>query len=170
MPVWKINKIKTLLSAFFNFLLFLHSAQIHSFILNFWSWYQPIRIRAMSFTKLKVISHNLCKALGIPLYCTFTEIRLLFIANIRTRIKWFLNSSGSIWQGQLNGKAGVGGGGGWGWGERRQFTGENSGRTITLIDLKTDYQTWVGKLQFFWYIDFVISDFSTFRITKQSFK
>ena len=38
----------------------------------------------MSFTKLKAISHSLCKALGIPLYFTFTNIRLLYIANIRT--------------------------------------------------------------------------------------
>ena len=26
-----------------------------------------------------------------------------------------------------------------------------------------DYQTWAGKLQFFWYIDFWIYDFSTFK-------
>ena len=34
-PVWKITKIKTLLLAIFEFLFFLHTAQIHSFILNF---------------------------------------------------------------------------------------------------------------------------------------
>ena len=44
-------------------------------------------MRAMSFAKLKAISHNLCKALGIPLYCTFAKIRLLYIAKIRTQIK-----------------------------------------------------------------------------------
>ena len=31
-------QIKTLLSAIFDFLFFLHLAQRHSFILNFWSW------------------------------------------------------------------------------------------------------------------------------------
>ena len=67
MPVWKITEIKTLLSAIFDFLFFLHSAQIHSLLLNFYSRNQPIRIRDMSFTKLKDISHNLCKALYIPL-------------------------------------------------------------------------------------------------------
>ena len=35
MPVRKINKIKTILSAIFSFLFFLHSAQIYSYILNF---------------------------------------------------------------------------------------------------------------------------------------
>ena len=35
MPVRKIAKVKTLLSAIFDFLLFLQSAQIHSLILNF---------------------------------------------------------------------------------------------------------------------------------------
>ena len=44
-------------------------------------------MRAMSFTKLKAISRNQYKALGIPLYCTFTKIRLLYIAKIRMRIK-----------------------------------------------------------------------------------
>ena len=67
MPVWKITKIKTLLSAISDFLFFLHSAQIHSFIPNFWSWNQPIRMRAMPITKLKAISHSLCKALGLYL-------------------------------------------------------------------------------------------------------
>ena len=121
MLVWKITKIKTLLSAIFDFLFFLHSAQIHSFILNFWSWpNQPIRMHVMSFTKLKAIFQNLCKALGIPLYCTFTKIRLLHIAKIRTWIKisfqleiflffkCFLNSSGGIPERKLNGKAGGG--------------------------------------------------------------
>ena len=83
MPVWKITEIKTLLSAVFDFLFFLHPAEIHSLILNFCSWNQPIRMREMSFTKLKAISHILCKALGIPRY-TFKNIRLLFIAKIRT--------------------------------------------------------------------------------------
>ena len=31
------------------------------------------------------------------------------------------------------------------------------------IIIVTDYQTWSGKLQFFWYIDFWISDLSTFK-------
>ena len=34
-----------------------------------------IRMREMSFTKLKAISHSLWKALSIPLCCTFTKIR-----------------------------------------------------------------------------------------------
>ena len=39
------------------------------------------------------------------------------------------HSTGTIkWKGR------GGGGGGWGWGERGQFTGENSGRTITMIE------------------------------------
>ena len=38
----------------------------------------------MSFKKLKATSHGLCKALGILLSCTFTKIRLLYIAKIRT--------------------------------------------------------------------------------------
>ena len=36
--------------------------------------------------KLKSISHSLRKALGIPLCCTFTKIRLLHITKIRTSI------------------------------------------------------------------------------------
>ena len=47
-------------------------------------------IHLHSFAKLKAISHKLCKALGIPLYCTFTKIRLLYIAKIRTSIKIFV--------------------------------------------------------------------------------
>ena len=31
------------------------------------------------------------------------------------------------------------------------------------IIIVTNYQTWAGKLQFFWYIDFWISDLSTFK-------
>ena len=130
MPVWKITKIKTLLSALFDFLFFLHSAEIHSLILNFYSWNQPIRMREMSFTKLKAISHSLCRALAIPLCCTFTKIRLLYIAKIRSRfpfrekyfifLKWFLNSLGGIWQGELTEEGG----------EREQSTGKNSACTI----------------------------------------
>ena len=40
-------------------------------------------MREMSFAKLKVISHSLCKTLGIPLSCAFTKIRLLYIAKIK---------------------------------------------------------------------------------------
>ena len=75
--------------------------------------------------------------------------------------------------------------------DRGLFTGENSDCTIKLIEfwresfvtshssweaskikssktnrwiiIVTDYQTWAGKLQFFWYIDFWISDLSTFK-------
>ena len=55
----------------------------------------------MSFTKLKAISHSLCKALGIPLCCTFTKIRfcvlqrlelysrLPFIKKYFIFLKWF---------------------------------------------------------------------------------
>ena len=87
MPVWKITEIKTLLLAIFDFFFFLHSAETHSLILNFYSWNQPIRMREMSFTKLKAISHSLCKALGIRLCCTFMKIRLLYITKIRKSIK-----------------------------------------------------------------------------------
>ena len=38
-----------------------------------------------------------------------------------------------------------------------------SSKTNRWIIIVTDYQTWAGKLQFFWYIDFWISDFSTFK-------
>ena len=40
-------------------------------------------MREMLFTKLKAIFHSLCKALGIPLCCTFTKIRLLYIEKIK---------------------------------------------------------------------------------------
>ena len=36
------------------------------------------------------------------------------------------------------------------------------------IIIVTDYQTWSGKLQFFWYIEFWISDFSTFKTELQN--
>ena len=36
----------------------------------------------MSFKKLKAISHSLCKVLATPPCCTFTKIRLLYIAKI----------------------------------------------------------------------------------------
>ena len=39
--------------------------------------------------KIKSYFPQLCKALGIPLYCTFTKIRLLHIAKIKTWIKFF---------------------------------------------------------------------------------
>ena len=42
-------------------------------------------MREMSFTKLKAISHSLCKALGIPLCCTVTKIRLLYISTMREK-------------------------------------------------------------------------------------
>ena len=87
MPVWKITKIKALLLSIFDFLFFLHSAQINSLTLNFYSWNLPIRMREMSFTKLKAISHSLCKALDMRLCCTITKIRLLYIAKVRTWIK-----------------------------------------------------------------------------------
>ena len=35
MPVWENTEIETLLLAIFSFLLFLHSAEVHSVILNF---------------------------------------------------------------------------------------------------------------------------------------
>ena len=38
-----------------------------------------------------------------------------------------------------------------------------SSKTNRWIIIVTDYQTWAGKLQFFWYIDFWISDLSTFK-------
>ena len=38
-----------------------------------------------------------------------------------------------------------------------------SSKTDRWIVIVTDYQTWAGKLQFFWYIDFWISDLSTFK-------
>ena len=41
-------------------------------------------MREMSFTKLKAISHSLFKELGIPLYCTITKFRLMYIEKIRT--------------------------------------------------------------------------------------
>ena len=104
--------MKTLSSATFDFLFFLHSAQMHRLIVNFYSWNQPVRMCEMLFTRLIAISHSLCKAPGISLCCTFTRIRLLYIAKIRTWIilsskkyfiflKSFLNSLQGIWQGQL---------------------------------------------------------------------
>ena len=38
-----------------------------------------------------------------------------------------------------------------------------SSKTNRWIIIVTNYQTWAGKLQFFWYIDFWISDLSTFK-------
>ena len=38
-----------------------------------------------------------------------------------------------------------------------------SSKTNRWIIIVTDYQTWAGKLQLFWYIDFWISDSSTFK-------
>ena len=38
-----------------------------------------------------------------------------------------------------------------------------SSKTNRWIIIVTDYQTWTSKLQFFWYIDFWISDLSTFK-------
>ena len=38
-----------------------------------------------------------------------------------------------------------------------------SSKTNRWIIIVTDYQTWAGKLHFFWYIDFWISDFSSFK-------
>ena len=38
-----------------------------------------------------------------------------------------------------------------------------SSKTNRWIIIVTDYQTWAGKLQFFWYFDFWISDLSTFK-------
>ena len=86
MPAWKITKIKTLLSAIFDFQFLLHSAQIQSLNLNLSNWNQPIRKREISFTILKAISHSLRNALGIPLWCTLTKIRLLYIPKIGTQI------------------------------------------------------------------------------------
>ena len=43
-----------------------------------------------------------------------------------------------------------------------------SSKTNRWIIIVTDYQTWTGKLQFFWYIDFWISDFSTFKTELES--
>ena len=81
MPV-KVTKTKALLSSIFDSLFFLHSAQINSFYTKFLQLNLPIRMRKMSFTKLKAISHSLCKALGIPICCGSTKIRLLYIAKI----------------------------------------------------------------------------------------
>ena len=54
----------------------------------------------------KAISHSLCKALGIPLCCTFRKSRLLYIAKITTSINQ-KNSSEGIWQGELTEEGGV---------------------------------------------------------------
>ena len=39
-------------------------------------------MRKKSITKLKTISHSLCKALDIPHCCIFTKIRLLYIEKL----------------------------------------------------------------------------------------
>ena len=44
------------------------SSERRESITNFYSWNQSIWMREMSFTKLKDISYNLCKALYIPLW------------------------------------------------------------------------------------------------------
>ena len=137
MPVWKITEIKTLSSALFDFLFFLYSAEIHRIILNFYSWNQPIRMREMSLTKLKAISHSLWKALGIPLCCILRKLDCCILQRLEGQskfpfckkyfifLKWFLNSSAGIWQRELSGERG----------ERGQITGENS--ACTFITDKT---------------------------------
>ena len=94
MPVRKITKIKTLLSAVFDFLFFLHPAQIHNFCSKFLKLKSNNKNARNVIYKIKSYfpqtvqgAHNLCKALDIPLYCTFTNIRLLYFAKISTWIK-----------------------------------------------------------------------------------
>ena len=137
--------------------------------------------------KIKAISHNLCRELGIPLYCTFTKIRLRsecesrFPFSLKYFIfpKWFLKSSGGIRQGQLNGKAGGGVREDSSLGRIQaaplswlkfvtlcslwEASKIKSSKTKRWIIIVTDYQNCACKLQFVWYIDFWISDFNTFK-------
>ena len=61
-----------------------NTAQMNSLILNFYSIFTdlPIRMCEMSFTKLKTVYHNMCKALDIQLCSTATKMRMLYIGKV----------------------------------------------------------------------------------------
>ena len=69
------------------------------------------------------------------------ESRFPFSKKYFIFIKWFLNSSDGIWQGQLTGEGG----------KRRQFTGEKSACTMipnTKLSLKKCY--WIPRGVYLW--------------------
>ena len=112
--MWIITKIKALLSSIFDFLFFLHSAQINSLVLNFYGCNLPIKMCEMSFKKLFLTACTRRQAyhLGVLLQklecCVLQrlrrESRFPFNKKYFIFLKWFWNSSEGLWKGKLPGK------------------------------------------------------------------
>ena len=117
MQVWIITKIKTLLSAIFDFLF------LSPLSSNTQSYTKFLKLKSTNKNTLNVIykikSNFPQPVLGamhttlLYLYENYTavyykgESRFPFSKKYFIFLKWFLNSSEGIWQGQLSGEGGV---------------------------------------------------------------
>ena len=114
LSAWKTTETKSLLSAIFDFPFFLHSAQIHSLILNLLKMKLTNKNASNVITKLKAVSVSLCCA-ACAGHITYHFVLLLWKLGCCI-LKRLERESRFLFSKKYKG----------GRGERGQFIGENS--------------------------------------------